>query len=77
MGTSRGIPEKQDTKKIVMSDSIKKWHEMKLDESFNDKPLEFQTSEEKNRKQAYQILLHYSEASIRIANEILNGIEKH
>lgn len=74
--TGQSILESKNTNQIVMSDSIKKWHEMKLDESFSGKPLEFHTPEEKNRKQAYQILLHYSEASIRIANEILNGIEK-
>ena len=57
-----------------MSDSVKKWHEMQEEEKQSELLQDYVETKQYQelRKRAYRILVDYSEAEIKLANDILN-----
>jgi len=64
--------------KNVMSDTIKKWHEMQEDQqeqaasfAYSSRPIK----EDDTRKKAFTLLCNYDEEVVRLAVKILDGLK--
>ena len=69
--TGQSIQESKNTNQKVMSDSIKKWHEMVLDGTANVE------SRKDIKSLAYQILIEFPEEAIETAYRILQSEKNH